>query len=950
MAEINPTITYYAYLDGEWVALEVYGGIRVRQGITDSSPMERIADVGEMNLVLLNDDDKYTPGHASCLTGWKTGVPIKEVITYDGVSRVSRFHIMSPDGIQIDPRPYGSQKAKITALDWMDYAMRSPVVNPTLLSDVTGDEVIDAVVTDMVNQPQNTDYSTGINEFATALDNVNDNTVVYDELARVANSEFGFVYVKPDATDGETLVFEAFTDRSGLDTETVFDTDKTFDGDDAFSNASTPSGKNILNTITAYAYPRRVDTSAVVLFTLAKPQLIASGKSLKLRGTYVNPDGKNRSSGYNMVTPVATTDYLMNTAKDGSGTNKTANLSVVETEVGTSGFLHTLTNGAAENCWITKYKYRGYGIYIENPINYMVENDTSISENGSVNDKIHQKYQQNLDFGTLVSNSIVAFEKDGETRFEYVIFTANASDEYMHAFLELGIGDMVHLQSAKAAIDGYYYIQGYEYVISGGGIITVKYYVAERKNLVSGLSLTGAIFNGVGSTDAIDFGTLPYLSNLTAISVSAWIYTHDLASNNQALVTFFSDAAGFNFYIGTDGRVYLVYIFDNGTNSYRTTNVVITKNTWHHVEFTRNLSSSTNAPNIYVDGVNKALQKLAGADGGALVSETGNQLMIGNAKTATLNYSYPFHGWMKGVRIYNVRQASSTVGYIYAAGKDDTDTITSHLVFQAFCAKTRDLAALDGYQIYNDDYRMLDNIHQVVGIPNGTPTPYTDASDPAQIKTLLHFEGADTSTTMTDATGRSWTAYGNAQIDTAKKKMGSASLLLDGTGDYIRAANSSDFYPVDEDFDIDFWIRSASLPTTGQSQVVWAQYVNSSNYIRLEISNQAGVMKLGFAVRESGTVIIYMYRTLPFASINVWYHYRVSRVSGVYRMFRTGKLLGTVYNNSATITDRSAGGYAYIGQSGGNSLYFNGWIDEFRIRKGVGTSEEFSVPTIPYAY
>ncbi len=56
--------------------------------------------------------------------------------------------------------------------------------------------------------------------------------------------------------------------------------------------------------------------------------------------------------------------------------------------------------------------------------------------------------------------------------------------------------------------------------------------------------------------------------------------------------------------------------------------------------------------------------------------------------------------------------------------------------------------------------------------------------------------GADGSTTFTDsATGGShtWTAYGNAQIDTAQNKFGGASGLFDGSGDYIDTPDSPDW-------------------------------------------------------------------------------------------------------------------------------------------------------------
>jgi hypothetical protein len=73
-------------------------------------------------------------------------------------------------------------------------------------------------------------------------------------------------------------------------------------------------------------------------------------------------------------------------------------------------------------------------------------------------------------------------------------------------------------------------------------------------------------------------------------------------------------------------------------------------------------------------------------------------------------------------------------------------------------------------------------------------------------KVLLHMNGTDQSTTFTDQVGKTWTAYGNAQIDTGKSKFGGASGMFDGTGDYISTPNSADFDFGTGDFTIDFWM------------------------------------------------------------------------------------------------------------------------------------------------
>src|SRR5262245_54374848 len=54
-----------------------------------------------------------------------------------------------------------------------------------------------------------------------------------------------------------------------------------------------------------------------------------------------------------------------------------------------------------------------------------------------------------------------------------------------------------------------------------------------------------------------------------------------------------------------------------------------------------------------------------------------------------------------------------------------------------------------------------------------------DATTTAATAILLHFDGADAATTITDnaPTPHTWTAAGNAQLDTAESALGESSLL-----------------------------------------------------------------------------------------------------------------------------------------------------------------------------
>jgi hypothetical protein len=82
-------------------------------------------------------------------------------------------------------------------------------------------------------------------------------------------------------------------------------------------------------------------------------------------------------------------------------------------------------------------------------------------------------------------------------------------------------------------------------------------------------------------------------------------------------------------------------------------------------------------------------------------------------------------------------------------------------------------------------------------------------------KVLLHFDGTDAATTFTDSntggSAKTWTAIGNAQIDTAAFKFSTASGLFDGTGDGISTPDHADFTLGSGNFTIDCWFNCTSL-------------------------------------------------------------------------------------------------------------------------------------------
>ncbi len=203
-------------------------------------------------------------------------------------------------------------------------------------------------------------------------------------------------------------------------------------------------------------------------------------------------------------------------------------------------------------------------------------------------------------------------------------------------------------------------------------------------------------------------------------------------------------------------------------------------------------------------------------------------------------------------------------------------------------------------------------------------------------KSLLHANGTDASTTITDSnaggSAHTWTAAGNAQIDTAQYKFGGASLLCDGTGDWVTTADSTDFTLGSGDWTIDIQVRpntnAAVLRIAGQGPVGLAAastpwYIErlATNKIRAYVSNGAT-----FTTIDSTTSIV----------TGSWWQIAVERDGSTLRLMvngvqeATAAFSGTVPNGTNALR---------VGAAGEDTTTpWNGWLDEFRLSVGIARS------------
>lgn len=198
---------------------------------------------------------------------------------------------------------------------------------------------------------------------------------------------------------------------------------------------------------------------------------------------------------------------------------------------------------------------------------------------------------------------------------------------------------------------------------------------------------------------------------------------------------------------------------------------------------------------------------------------------------------------------------------------------------------------------------------------------------------MISGEGVDGSTSIIDETGKTVTANGNAQIDTAQYKFGQSSILFDGTGDYLSLADSADWYMGSNDWTIDFWFRANSFSSAsficGQANTASP----GTNFFEIHVSYD----QLYFQTWVSSSRVGRVTSTVLSLTVNTWNHFAIVKTSGTYKAFVNGTDMTQPANTLTGVSGDYDGlftvGSAY--DSDGNRYYTNGWIDDFRVSKGL---------------
>ena len=305
-------------------------------------------------------------------------------------------------------------------------------------------------------------------------------------LREVESTESGFI---KETKDGKI----AFEDRHHRLETTVSNTSQATFADDgtgfSYTNIKQEDAMNLVYN--EFLSPVSTFTVASVATLWTHPLANTSGNAPSLEtgevitvlAEYPNTTSANNVVGVDSWTTLAaTTDYLANTASDGTGTNKTSDIGISLIKSSKNMEIQ-ITNNAGEKVYLTKLQARGTAVTISDPATVKTSDSTSQAAFGL------RTYPRTDDAKWVPSQEEA---KDwclqnlnahkNPTATMAITFSANQSDSAMTEAITRDISDRITLKAsanAKLGISRDFYVETITHRIREGGRHTTTYNLSD---------------------------------------------------------------------------------------------------------------------------------------------------------------------------------------------------------------------------------------------------------------------------------------------------------------------------------------------------------------------------------------------------------------------------------------------------------------------------------------
>lgn len=337
-------------------------GIKVnrgRQGMLNENGVGfREIPTGRAVLSFHNLDGRYD--------AWNASSPIYPMVNYGVEVRIrvrklddtTVYPVMRGVVTGINPSGYGSRpQVDFTISDGLAY-LRNTYSRVAMQIDITVDQAIRLTLV-------GAKYNWGMNLDAT-LEAIkywwsSGNTLAMSEIESLATSFLGYFFA-----DRENKA--RFISRG-----TVYGVVKTLEQYELLKDVGNPQPYDIhRNIVRLKVHPRKAASSGMIFQLQGEVPSIPAGQTLIMFGDY-SYNG-NSVPAINVITPVATTDYVLNSQSNGLGSDLTSSATLRFYDFGNT-FKMALANGSASTAYVTLFKVRGDAVYETDTADITYPND-----------------------------------------------------------------------------------------------------------------------------------------------------------------------------------------------------------------------------------------------------------------------------------------------------------------------------------------------------------------------------------------------------------------------------------------------------------------------------------------------------------------------------------------------------------------------------------------------
>lgn len=478
-------------------------GLHCSSGTPGTTIKDRVSDVGTCTFDLDNSiansaqtSGYYTPTHIHARGGFDIGCPIRVRFTFEGLTRTKWYGRIY--GIHPEPGTMQSRVTHITAYDWMYQANKYTLSLPSYETEKRMDDALPMVVAGVPIQPQARDFQLCESTFPVIFDNLDYRTTAMAEFQKLALSEIGNIYLAHNLSGDEILSATGKDARwniplSSYNLKTIdcgkmlnenntalLNEDGTYllldqTADAVFTDSQVELGYSygdqISNHVAVTTYPRNVNNTVDVLFSMTEPVMIAAGETVDwYQVIYKDPNGRAYSvCGKDIVPVVPTTDYLFSTGIDGSG-DITTDLEITGI-YGVNNTEFTFTNHNASDGYITFLQIRGKAILLFDKVTRIAEDQDSIDQYGLSEFTYDMPYQPPPFTAQTIADVMLSNYKDPKAIANSITFYTR-DDDSVNKFLAIDCNRKITVTETQTAINNDFYIQGWEFEITGNNEVT----------------------------------------------------------------------------------------------------------------------------------------------------------------------------------------------------------------------------------------------------------------------------------------------------------------------------------------------------------------------------------------------------------------------------------------------------------------------------------------------